>query len=132
MRRELSMLPLNKIEYTKTKETIYVKSVEKISCVNSAAFVMGFSIYYLDEETGETKAAGWTSGNYPVGQERTCDLAKDAPEIPDGAIVWAHVHAVLGKSNDGTPKLKKDSKNGQVGTYRVTGTTLIYDVKLIG
>ncbi|MBP2632987.1 MAG: FAD-linked oxidoreductase [Firmicutes bacterium] len=108
-----------------------MKKVQKISCVNSAAFVMNFSVCYIDEN-GETIVSRWNSGNYPVGQERICNLAVDVPDIPEGAIVWPRVNAVLGKSQDGTLKLIYDGKCQLTAVYRVTGTTLNYNVKIIG
>jgi hypothetical protein len=100
--------------------------VQKIACVNNAGFVMNFQVAYLDED-GNTQVTD-NSGNYPIDQTRTIDLA--GAGIEEGSFMWPHVHAVLGITKDGEPKVKY-AKNGHVGTYEVKGTTLIYSVNLI-
>ncbi len=101
--------------------------VQRIICVNSAAFVMEFCISYIDNETGETHATSWTD-NYPVGQTRTIDGAEKS--IPAGSIMWPHVHAILGTYIDGNVKVRYTA-NGQSATYKVTGTTLNFWVTLL-
>src|ERR1700753_3461656 len=75
-----------------------MQQVQKVSASNSAAFVMNFSIQYLDPNTGVMSDAGKTD-NYPVGQQRTIDL--DTLGIPDGSLVRPSVNAILGTSNPG-------------------------------
>lgn len=106
----------------------HTQTVQKITALNSAAFVMNFSIDYLNPDTGETGSAGGTD-NYPVGQVRTIDL--DSLNIPDGALVRPHVNAILGTSNSGDRYVHYMHGNGQVASYRVTGTTLNFSVNLI-
>ncbi|GCE29122.1 hypothetical protein KDA_46060 [Dictyobacter alpinus] len=106
----------------------HAQMVQKISTYNSAAFVMNFSVEYLNPDTGETGTAGGTD-NYPVGQVRTIDL--DSLSIPDGALVRPHVNAILGTSNSGDRYVHYVHGNGGVGSYRVTGTTFNYSVSLI-
>ena len=61
-----------------------MKKVQKISCVNNAAFSMNFSIRWLDEE-GRWNTSEWNSGNYPINKSRTSpDLSSIG--IPDDAL----------------------------------------------
>ncbi|GCE22522.1 hypothetical protein [Dictyobacter kobayashii] len=106
----------------------HAQTVQKISTYNSAAFVMNFSIEYLNPDTGETGTAGGTD-NYPVGQERTIDL--DSLGIPDGSLVRPHVNAILGTSNSGDRYVHYQHGNGGVASYRVTGTTFNFSVSLV-
>jgi hypothetical protein len=108
-----------------------MQTVQKISCSNSAAFVMNFWVEYLDPSTGEIVAVdGSGTGNYPVGQQRTVDL--DSLNVPDGALVRAHVQAVLGTNNPGNKFVTYRRGSGGVATYNVTGTTLNFSVTLVG
>jgi hypothetical protein len=105
-----------------------IQQVQKISSSNSAAFVMNFSIQYLNPNTGETGNVGGTD-NYPVGQQRTIDL--DTLSIPDGSLVRPSVNAILGASNPGNQYVRYVKGNGGVATYNVTGTTLNFSVSLV-
>lgn len=100
--------------------------VQKITCLNNAAFVMNFSVAYIQDD-GST---GYTdnSGNYPVAQNRTIDLATVG--IEEGTVIWPHVQAILGISVEGDKKCAY-AKNGQTVTYDVKGTTLNYWVTRI-
>jgi hypothetical protein len=106
-----------------------MRQVEKITCVNAAAFVMNFSIKWLDAN-GEEHYSEWNSGNYPVGQNRTSPKLSEVGVPADALAVTAYVHAILGVHNTGTPMVQY-ADNGQVATYNVTGTTLSYSVKLL-
>lgn len=94
---------------------------EKISVVNSAAFVM----YW----TGKISTGLSTppTGNYPVGQERTIDF--NVYGIRDGVEIWPDVQAILGTSNSGTRV--PFCEGGATAVYRVTGTTLNFSVSLL-
>jgi hypothetical protein len=105
-----------------------IQQVQKISTTNSAAFVMNFSVQYLNINTGEVGTVGGTD-NYPVGQQRTLDL--DALGVPDGALVRPSVNAILGTSNFGDQYVRYVKGNGGVATYHVTGTTFNFSVSLI-
>jgi hypothetical protein len=105
-----------------------IQQVQKISTSNSAAFVMNFSIQYLNPDTGETGNVSGTD-NYAVGQQRTIDL--DTLGIPDGSLVRPYVNAILGTSNPGNQYVRYVKGNGGVATYRVTGTTLNFSVSLV-
>jgi hypothetical protein len=108
-----------------------MQTVQKISCSNSAAFVMNFWVEYLDPSTGEIRTVeGSGTDNYPVGQQRTVDL--DPLNVPDGSLVRAHVQAVLGTNNAGIPFATYRRGNGGVATYNVKGTTLNFSVTLVG
>ncbi|WP_196592806.1 hypothetical protein [Pectinatus sottacetonis] len=101
--------------------------VEKISCVNSAAFVMEFKVKYADEDGNELNA-DWSSGKYPVGQSRTCDLAELSHPIPEGAPIWIQVHAILGKTKTSNTHKFFYKKNKQSASFKVTGTTLNFSI----
>ena len=100
--------------------------VQKITCLNNAAFVMNFSVAHIKDD-GSTGCTD-NSGNYPVAQNRTIDLATVG--IEEGTMIWPHVHAVFGISVDGDKKCAY-AKNGQTVTYDVRGTTLSYSVTRI-
>jgi hypothetical protein len=100
------------------------KEIQKISCVNSAAFVMHFDVktHQFDQDI----SLGST-GNYPVGQERTIDLST-VDGLESGMKVFVVVHAVLGK----TIKYKETftyKPNNMTQALRVHGTTLSYSVQ---
>jgi hypothetical protein len=95
--------------------------VQKIACLNDAAFVMSFQ-------------AAWNSGisestdNYPVLQSQTIDLA--ATSFPEGIEVWPVVSAVLGKTQEAnTPVTFK--LNEKTAVYNVTGTTQDYSITFV-
>ncbi|MGR5141241.1 hypothetical protein ACQKPX_06105 [Photobacterium sp. DNB23_23_1] len=100
------------------------KEIQKISCVNSAAFVMHFEV--KTHMAAQDISLGST-GNYPVGQERTIDLSA-VDGLEPGMEVFVVVKAVLGK----TEKYKEKytyQKNGLTQAFRVHGTTLNYTIQ---
>jgi hypothetical protein len=104
--------------------------VQKVSCSNSAAFVMNFWVEYLDPSTGAIVAVnGSGTSNYPVGQQQTVDL--DGLNIPDAVLVRPHVQAILGTNNPGNKFVTYHRGSGSVATYNVTGTTLNFSVTLV-
>jgi hypothetical protein len=106
-----------------------MRQVEKITCFNAAAFVMNFSVQWLDDQ-GKWATSSWNSGNYPVGQNRTTP-SLDTIGVPADAIaVTPYVHAILGVHNQGTPFVQY-AKNGQAASYTVNGTTLSFSVTLV-
>lgn len=102
------------------------KEIQKISCVNSAAFVMSFDVMYAEDEK-EKKL--WSSDSFPVGQSRTIDLAEYKGTIAAGAPVWVKVHAKLGKTKSSNEHAYKFAENGQSLALKVKGTTLIYSIE---
>lgn len=99
-----------------------LREVQKIACINNAGFVMSF--------VAQTKGARSTStATYPVNQTRVIDLA-DTP-LREGLEFWPVVDAVLGKTQAASEHIVF-KRNGETATYQVTGTTLNYDIKLIG
>jgi hypothetical protein len=105
-----------------------MQNVQKIACANAAGFVMNFSIRWLDA-SGNWFTTHWNSGNYPIDQTRTSPDLASIGVPPDALAVSPYVHAILGKSGEGTPYVAY-AANGNVGTYTVSGTTLDYSVKL--
>lgn len=106
------------------------QQVQKICCVNNAAFVMSFEVQYLDPSTKEwTPISGTNTDNYPVGQSRTVDLSQYS--FPQSALLRPYVFA-KGGLNQGSDDYVTYAANTNVATYSVTGTTLIYSVTLIG
>lgn len=101
--------------------------VQKISCVNSAAFVMSFKVKYANE-AGDELNVDWSSGNYPVGQSKTCDLSQLSHQIPEGSAIWIEVHAVAGITKSGNTHKYVYQKNGQSASFKVTGTTLSFTI----
>lgn len=96
--------------------------VQKIACVNDAGFVMSF--------VAQTNGARSTSsGEYPVNETRVIDLANSP--FRAGLEFWPVVDAVLGKTQAASEHVTF-ALNGETATYQVTGTTLGYDIKLIG
>lgn len=101
--------------------------VQKISCVNSAAFVMEFKVKYADDNGNELNA-DWSSGKYPVGQSKTCDLSELSHPIPEGVPVWIEVHAILGTTKLSNTHKFVYEKNKQSASFKVTGTTLSFSI----
>ncbi|HEY0735745.1 MAG TPA: hypothetical protein VGD69_12615 [Herpetosiphonaceae bacterium] len=103
--------------------------IAKIACTNNAAFVMNFSIRWLDHD-GIWHISEWNSGNYAINQTRTSpDLI--SIYVPSYArAITPYVHAILGKHGAGAPFVSY-SANNQVAVYEVKGTTLDFSVNLI-
>jgi hypothetical protein len=109
-----------------------VIQVGNIACTNQAGFVMQFWITYVDiAGDGSTRWTDNNTGDYPVGQTRVFDLGQGRPPIPEGALCWPTVKAVLGNQVDGVQKVIYSSNNRQTATYLVQGTTLNYAVNKI-
>ena len=105
-----------------------MKKALNIACVNNAAFVMNFSIQWLNDDTGLWETCGWNSGNYPIDQYRKSpDLASIG--VPDDAVVRPVVHAMAGLSHEGSPFVRCAGGADTV-TYIVAGTTLNFSVKV--
>ena len=105
-----------------------IEAVQKIACRNEAGFVMNFSIGYIDGD-GRTQHSPKNSGNYPLAQTRTIDLSEAGINPEDAILLWPYVHAILGKHENGEPKVKY-ARNGKTAVYKVKGTTLDFSVKL--
>lgn len=106
-----------------------MRQVQKVACVNNAGFVMNFSIQWLDDE-GHWHTSKWNSGNYPIDQHRVSPDLRSIG-VPDDAVgMTPYVHAIWGTHEQGTPLVQYAAEN-QVATYAVTGTTLIFSVKVI-
>lgn len=101
--------------------------VQKIACVNHAAFVMRFSVEHIRLDGGVATAG--STGNYPVGQTRIIDLAQHG--LSEGTMMRPKVKAVAGRTKRGNVYVQY-ARNGQTATYEVRGTTLIFSVKRIG
>jgi len=99
---------------------------QKICCINNAGFVMDFSVR---SENGND-VTPYTS-SYPINQSMTIDLENLSSEpLEVGSLVYPHVRAYAGLEKDGVKV--RYAPNGQVATYTVNGTTLIYSVERIG
>jgi hypothetical protein len=106
--------------------------VGNIACTNQAGFVMQFWITYVD--LAGDSSTRWTdnnTGDYPVGQTRVFDLRQGRPPIPEGALCWPTVKAVLGSQVDGIQKVIYSRNSRQTATYLVQGTTLNFSVNRI-
>lgn len=104
-----------------------MKEAQKITCVNNSGFAVKFQICYLDNSS-QTRVSKWNSGNFPTGQNRTCDLKKDIPEIQEGSIVWPHILAIIGKSTDGDKV--KFKYNLQAAVYIIKDTDNNFHIDL--
>lgn len=105
------------------QEAVAEPCVQKIAVVNNAAFVMNFKVATRDS------IESYSTQNYPINQYRVIDLATVAT-IPENTDVRPVVKAVAGDTRSGD--FVGYCKNGQTATYSVTGTTLNYQVTLIG
>jgi hypothetical protein len=105
-------------------------AVRAIACVNNAAFVMSFGFEIFDVQIPATVILeGVDSGNYPIDQTRSIDLATTG--IAEGTPIRPQVRAVWGDTNLGN-RWVTYANNGETATYDVRGTTLNYSVDLIG
>lgn len=67
--------------------------VQRIACTNDAAFVMRFWVGYQDNNNQVHGTSD--TGNYPVGQTRTIDLAQQ--NMPEDTLMWPSVGASRGR-----------------------------------
>jgi len=102
---------------------------ERISVMNNAGFVMSFKIGFINTE-GDTLFSDWSSRHYPINNNETCNLTTDTKEIPEGALVFPRVDAVLGLTRDAAKKVQY-KKNNLTAVYSVKGITLSYSVELV-
>jgi hypothetical protein len=108
-----------------------VIQAQYIDVVNAGAYVLNFSVQWLDS-SGEWKTSAWNSGNYPVGQNRKTPPLGEIGVPSDALAVTPYGHAVLGTSAQGTPFVGY-APNGQTATYNAVGTTFIgFALNLIG
>jgi hypothetical protein len=99
-----------------------VVDAQKIACINHAGFDMSF----VAQTSG---ASSPSTGTYPTLQTRVIDLA--TMPFREGLEFWPVVDAVLGKTQAAGEHIVYRA-NGQTATYQVTGTTLNFDVSLVG
>jgi hypothetical protein len=102
-------------------------AVQKIACVNHAAFVMRFSVESIRPD-GTLATTGQT-GNFAVGRTGIIDMAQHGGR--EGALIRPRVRAVAGTTNSGNVYVQY-ARNGQTATYEVRGTTLNFRVTRIG
>ncbi|TAL34430.1 MAG: hypothetical protein EPN93_11955 [Spirochaetes bacterium] len=100
---------------------------QKIACFNNAGFVMSFEIHYVNPDN--TSGSCCKTDNFPINSHMVRDLATDAPEIKEGALVRAKVYASGGYDVSGN-RWVIYKKNNQAATYDVKGTTTDYTVIL--
>lgn len=100
-----------------------MQEVSKIVCVNAAGFVQEFRAVWNGGESD-------LSGRYPNPQSASIDLNKY--NIPDGTEVWVRVHAILGKTKDASDHVRFVRNSPATATYRTTGATLTFSIKLEG
>ena len=105
-----------------------MQQVETITCHNSAAFFMEFSIRWIDSN-GKQHTSSWSSGSYPVSKERTSPSLDELGVPADAVGVTPYVHAIAGNHNEGKPMVQY-AQNGRNATYRVHGVTLSFQVDL--
>ena len=96
-------------------------SAQYISCVNQGAFVISFSIMWLDQN-GNWNTSSWNSGSYDINQTRTSPDLSTIGVASDAIIVEPLVHAVAGANGVGNSGVTY-STAGNTATYLVTGTT---------
>jgi len=105
--------------------------VQKISCKNSAAFVMFFQVHYKNPGSATSDHLDWSSGNYPVGKTKTCDLSKFDDVLKEGAAVWIRVDAIAGKNKNSNKDSFVYKDNGHTAKYEVKGMTRDYSINVI-
>lgn len=98
---------------------------ERISCANHAAFIMNFSIQWLDSD-GSWKTSAWNSGNFLNGSTVVSPPLAALGVPPDALAIRPYVHAVAGKSEGGAPI--QAARNSRLAAYDVRGTTLDFSV----
>ncbi len=115
----LTLLPLAPSQSRADNDPIYV---QKITVVNESFFIMKS---WVDWNQGRKIVPSDNTDYYPVGQQRTIDLADY--DLPEGVDIWPGVQAWAGKGEDG-PRVLKYSPNGQTATFYVHGTTLNFSI----
>ncbi len=97
-------------------------AIQRIECKNKAAFVMSFVIT-------DGKFTTPSSGDYPVLQSRTIDLAPT--KLPQGDVVWAVVSAYWGSTKAANEKFIF-AMNGKIAVYEVEGVLWDYSINFKG
>ena len=98
-----------------------MKKVNRITCLNAAAFVQRFRVKWH----GGT--SGW-SDNYPVRKAESCDLSSF--HIPVGQAVWIEVKAIMGKTKSSSECVLFDPTSNDEARYVTSGATLTYSIRL--
>src|SRR4029450_5773214 len=101
---------------------------QKIACTNKGAFVMNFSVRWLDA-SGVWHTLDWNSGNYDAGKTRTSPDLATLGVPTDAQFVAPYVHAILGGYGVGEPYVVYGAEAG-VATYHVHGATFGFSVTL--
>ncbi len=95
-----------------------MRLIDKICCVNRAAFPINFAIRWQDGQ-GEWHITDWNSGDYPNGQARTSPDLASIGVRSDALAVVPHVVAVPGEHANGNA----------IVSYSATGVTAKYNVQ---
>lgn len=93
----------------------------KICVINHAGFVMSFQVLKGGQSVGST-------GNYPIEQAQCIDLGG---KLSLGETVTTEIHACGGVVNAADQQVTY-TDNQLVATYECTGTTTIYQCKMLG
>ena len=91
-------------------------NVRWISLKNNGAFNVSIRI------NGGSKS--FEESSFPVGQERTIDLANAVGKIADGDVVWLEAVVKLGKDNKASERFIYRKDSNKEACYSIKGTTL--------
>jgi hypothetical protein len=109
-----------------------MQQVSKINVVNKGAYVMNFSVQWLDSN-GDWTTSDWNSGNYSVGSSRETPELGSIGVPGDAPAVTVYGHAILGPSGRGHGYVQYEPGSQNVATYDADGTTYIgFDIELVG
>lgn len=103
-----------------------MQEASNITCWNRGGFIQKFQVKWTDA-AGITQAGGWTD-LYPNPESKSFDL--NQLNIPEGGEVWVEVNASMGATKEATEKVNFKRGCGKTANYSVTGTTLIFYIKL--
>ena len=93
-----------------------MEEIRWISLKNNGGFVVKMRIH----GSGEYESGGF----FPIGQEKTVDLADAVGNIKDGDEVWLEAVVKLGKNNKAKQRFVYRRSSGNKAGYSIKGTTL--------
>lgn len=98
--------------YTKVAEPI-----RWISLKNNGAFTVGIRV------KGDT-ISSYNTGTFPVGQEKTVDLAESISNLKDGDEIWLEAVVTAGTNNTAKQHFVYRKSSTKKASYTIKGTTL--------
>jgi len=101
-----------------------LEPIRYISLKNNGGFAVSIRV--------KGGSASFESGSFPVGQERTLDLAGAGGKINDGDTVYLEAVVKLGKNNTASERFIYRKTSNRKARYSIKGTTLSNSLSYLG